>query len=129
MIVYAMVQELATGLTYRNLRRHIDGETRGDPALTTLLGYLGVDEQAHYSFFLKTTQLFLKYDRAGTLKQLRQVLRAFAMPAIYEMAAGPQRIAPFHAMQLFDDQIFYEQVYQPILAALGVTRVELRRAA
>jgi acyl-[acyl-carrier-protein] desaturase len=42
MLVYAMVQELATGLTYRNLRRLVDRE--GDPALSKLLGYLGVDE-------------------------------------------------------------------------------------
>jgi acyl-[acyl-carrier-protein] desaturase len=42
MLVYAMVQELAAGLNYRNLRRRVD--RGGDPALSTLLGLLAVDE-------------------------------------------------------------------------------------
>jgi hypothetical protein len=52
MLVYAMVQELATGLNYRNLRRRVD--RGGDPALATLLGLLAVDEQAHHNFLAVT---------------------------------------------------------------------------
>ena len=37
MIAYAMVQELATGLNYRNLRPR---GPAGDPALSKLLGFL-----------------------------------------------------------------------------------------
>src|SRR5579884_951083 len=86
MLGYAMVQELATGLTYRNLMRHV-GPT-DDPALAKLLGYLGVDEQAHHRFFQSAVRLFLDHDRAETLRQLRSVLHNFAMPAIYEMVDG-----------------------------------------
>src|SRR5262249_38269517 len=118
--------ELATGLTYRNLRRHV-GDT--DPALSKLLGYVGVDEQAHYSFFLKAVQLYLRFDRVGTLEQVKNVLGSFGMPAIHEMTDGIRRAKAIEAMRLFDDRIFFEHVYQPVLAELDVSRSELRRCA
>jgi hypothetical protein len=125
MLVYAMLQELATGLTYRNLQRHV--EQQGDPALFKLLGYLSVDEQAHHAFFLKAVQLFLEEDRTGTLRQLRTVLDGFAMPAIHSMVDGRRRVQAVEAMHLFDARIFHQCVYQPILTTLGITRAELRR--
>ena len=66
MLSYAMVQELATGLTYRNLKRHVG--TTEDPALAKMLGYLGVDEQAHHRFFQSAVRLFLESDRDETLR-------------------------------------------------------------
>ena len=74
-------------------------------------------------------RLFLKEDREGTLKELRRVLHHFAMPAIYEMVDGARRVEAIKALRVFNDQIYFEEVYQPILAALEVTRPELRRAA
>jgi hypothetical protein len=83
-----MVQELATGVSYRNLRQRLvwSGD---DPALRKLPGLLGVDEQAHHSFFLTAVRLFLRHDREGPLRQLRRVLHNFAMPAIYEFGRRP----------------------------------------
>jgi acyl-[acyl-carrier-protein] desaturase len=127
MLCYAMVQELATGLNYRNLRRQVS--ERDDPALCKLLSFLSVDEQSHHHFFLKAVRLFLEHDRDGTLKQLRRVLHNFAMPAIYEMADGRRRVEAIKALGVFNDQLYFNEVYQPVLAALGVTRPELRRAA
>ena len=49
MLIYAMVQELATFVHYRNLRRKVDEE--GDPALSQLLGLIAVDERAHHAFY------------------------------------------------------------------------------
>jgi hypothetical protein len=128
MLVYAMVQELATGLNYRNLRRRAES-VGGDPALCKLLGFLGVDEQAHHHFFLEAVRLFLRHDREGTLRQVRRVLHNFSMPAIYELADGPRRVAAIKALGIFNDELYFREVYQPILAALGVSRPELRRAA
>lgn len=68
MLAYAMSQELATGLNYRNLKRRVDEE--GDPALSRLLGFLSVDEQAHHDFFPRAVKLFPRHDRPGTLMQL-----------------------------------------------------------
>ncbi len=126
MLIYAMVQELATGLNYRNLRRHV-GE-RTDPALAKLLGFLGTDEQAHYSFFLNAVRLYLRQDREETLRQLHRVLEVFAMPAIAGLADGRRRAEAIRTLQVFDPQIYYREVYHPVLEALGVTRPELRRA-
>jgi acyl-[acyl-carrier-protein] desaturase len=122
-----MTQELATGLNYRNLQRHLDNSA--DPALSKLLGFLGVDEQAHHSFFLRAVQLFLQHDRPGTLRQLERVLHNFSMPAIREMTDGQRRIEAIEAMHIFDDHMYVRDVYLPILDALGVSRAELRHAA
>src|SRR6516225_9252335 len=84
MLVYAMVQERATALNYRNLRRRAE-EGEGDPDLSRLLMLVAVDEQAHFSFFQQCLELYLKHDRAGTLEQMRRVMNNFNMPAIYEM--------------------------------------------
>ena len=124
MLAYAMVQELATGLNYRNLQRCAGG----DPALAKLLGLLGVDEQTHHSFFLRAVRLFLEHDRPGTLRQVHRVLHNFAMPAIYELADGPRRVQAIKALGVFDDRLFFTGVYLPVLHALGVSRPELRRA-
>src|SRR6516164_9691743 len=64
MLVYAMVQELATWLSYRNLRQRV-GEKGGDPALSKLLMFVAVDERAHYDFFKQCIEIYLKYDRAA----------------------------------------------------------------
>ena len=119
---------LATGLNYRNLRRHL-GEMGGDPALSKLLTLISVDEQAHYHFFLEAVRLHLQHDRAGTLKQVHRVLHTFAMPALHMLADSPQREAKVRSLHIFDEQIFFRDVYEPVLAALGVARPELRRCA
>jgi acyl-[acyl-carrier-protein] desaturase len=125
MLVYAMVQELATGLNYRNLRRRVK-EYGGDPALEKLLMLVSVDEQAHYNFFREGVQLFLKYDPAATLEQMRRVMNNFSMPAIHEMADSHQRVAQIKALEIFSEDIYYREVYLPVLAALGVERQEMR---
>jgi acyl-[acyl-carrier-protein] desaturase len=127
MIIYAMVQELATGLNYRRLRCHV--EEQGDPALCRLLNLLSVDEQAHHGFFLQAVRLFLKHDRAATLEQLYRVLHYFTMPVISDLIDGRARVEAVKAMRIFDEQIYFDKVYTPVLEALGVTRQELRRHA
>ncbi len=125
MLVYAMVQELATGLNYRNLRRRVM-ECGGDQALSQLLMYVAIDEQAHYGFFRDCVKMFLKYDTAGTLEQLRRVMNNFAMPAIGEFADGRQQMERIKALDIFSEDIYYREVYLPILESLGVSRKEMR---
>jgi hypothetical protein len=57
------------------------------------------------------------------------VLHNFSMPALYHMADGRQRIEAIKALGVFNDQLYFSEVYQPILATLGITRPELRRSA
>jgi acyl-[acyl-carrier-protein] desaturase len=100
MLVYAMVQERATALHSRTLCCRIR-EQSGDPALERLLALLAVDEQTHYSFFLGSVRLYLAHDRNDTLEQLRRVMHGFAMPAIFGLADGRQRVAQIKELEIF----------------------------
>jgi acyl-[acyl-carrier-protein] desaturase len=126
MLVYAMVQERATFLAYRNLRRV--GEERGDdPALDKLLRLLAVDEMAHHGFFRDCIEIYLKHDRAATLVQLRRVMNDFAMPAIHDLVADSRRrVAAIKGMEIMSEEIYYRDVYLPILDELGIDRLEMR---
>ena len=112
MLAYAMVQERATALNYRNLRRR----TRER----------GGDAQTHHNFFLNSVRLYLGHDRDGTLEQLRRVMHAFAMPAIYGLVDGRQRVAQIKELEIFDEELYVREVYLPIVEDLGVRRSEMR---
>jgi acyl-[acyl-carrier-protein] desaturase len=123
---YTMSQELATWLHYRNLRNTI-GNT--DPALAKLLTLVAIDERAHYDFYVKILRLHLADDRAGTIEQLKRVLNDFAMPATHLLADSRRRVAAVKSMNLFNENLFYAEVYQPILTALGIDKQEMRNRA
>jgi acyl-[acyl-carrier-protein] desaturase len=125
MIAYAMVQERATALTYRNLRRRTP-ECGGDPALERLLMLLAVDEQAHYAFFRDCIRLYLHCDPDGTREQLRRVMNGFAMPALHMLADGRARVSRIKELAVFDEDQYFREVYLPVLADLGITRAEMR---
>jgi acyl-[acyl-carrier-protein] desaturase len=125
MLAYAMVQERATALNYRNLRRRAQ-ELGGDLALEQLLMLLAVDEQAHYAFFQECFGLFLKHDHESALDQLRRVMNNFAMPAIDDLAEGRRRVARVKQLEIFSEDLYYREVYLPILESLGVRRDEMR---
>jgi acyl-[acyl-carrier-protein] desaturase len=126
MLIYAMVQELATWVHYRNLRRRVD--EHGDPALSALLGLIAVDERAHHAFYRSVVEMLLGLDRQGTLEQLRRVLVTFAMPAVHLLADSRRRINDIAELKIFDESVFREEVYQPVLTVLGVDHRELRQS-
>jgi acyl-[acyl-carrier-protein] desaturase len=126
MVCYTMVQELATWLHYRNLR-DVVRQRGGDPALDRVLNLISIDERAHYDFFRRLVQLYLEDDRPGTLEQLRRVINQFAMPAVHLLFDGRKRIEAVKELRIFDYDIFYTQVFEPILKALQVDKSELRR--
>jgi acyl-[acyl-carrier-protein] desaturase len=125
MLTYAMVQELATWVHYRNLRRRVD--ERGDPALSRLLGLIAVDERAHHAFYTHVVRLFLELDRRATLEQLRRVLLTFTMPAVNLLADGRRRVEAVKELGIFDEDVYLHEVYAPVLAAVGVDHRELRQ--
>lgn len=125
MLIYAMVQELATWLHYRNLRNHIKPEE--DPALFTLLGFVQVDERSHHSYYKEIVQLFLEVDRAGTIELLKRVMSSFSMPAVHLLSESRQRMADIQAMNIFTEDIFYVDVYLKVLEILGIKRAEMRQ--
>ncbi len=126
MVLYAMVQELATWLNYRNLRRQVVA-LGGDPALEKLLGFISVDERAHHDFYFRVARLYLERDRAGTLAELRRVLDGFAMPALHMLADSKQREIAIRDLAIFDADMYYREVYREILELLGVGWTEFRQ--
>jgi acyl-[acyl-carrier protein] desaturase len=126
MLVYAMVQEEGTFVNYRNLRDRCRA-LGGDPALEKLLCLLAVDEKAHHSFFRDCLKLYLDYDRGAVIEQLRRVMNDFQMPAIHDLLdESPRRIAAVRELELFDANIYYREVYLPIIQSLGISRHEMR---
>lgn len=126
MLAYAMVQEEATFLNYRNLRSRLEA-LGGDPALDKMLSYLAIDEKAHHRFFRDCLQIYLEYDRPAVLEQLRRVMHNFNMPAINDLLDDSRnRLAAITELDLFSPDIYYREVYLPILNSLGITRQEMR---
>lgn len=125
LIAYAMVQERATALNYRNLR-HRASEQGGDPALEKLLMFVAVDEQAHYSFFQRFIQIHLDDDPEATIEALKRVMNSFQMPAIHGLADGVQRVARIKELGIFSEDQYYREVYLPILESLGIERARMR---
>ncbi|HKB38591.1 MAG TPA: acyl-ACP desaturase [Gemmataceae bacterium] len=125
MLIYAMTQELATWIHYRNLRQRV--EVHGDPALSRLLGLISADERSHHVFYRSAVQLFLELDRRETVEQLRRVLLTFAMPAMHLLADSRKRVQAIRELEIFDEDVFLHEVYRPILDVLGVDHRELRQ--
>jgi acyl-[acyl-carrier-protein] desaturase len=125
-IVYAMAQELATWLNYRNVRRAIQAHGDGDPALETALNFIMVDERCHFDFYMRVTKMYLQRDRSSTLEILRDVLKNFRMPAHDLLADSEARERTVRSMKLFDEDIFFSDVLKPILEKLDVSWTEYR---
>lgn len=126
MACYTMVQELATWLHYNRLQQVLHSEG-GDPALDKILTLVSVDERAHFDFFRRMVSLYLEYDREGTLEQLRRVFNNFAMPAVHMLADSQLRINEVKLLRIFDYDIYYSHVFEPIMHKLNLTRADLRR--
>ncbi len=122
-VIYTMFQELATQLHYRNLRQVANGV---DPALDKILELVSIDEAAHAQFFRSLVSIYLTTDRAATIEAFKKVVNTFRMPADELLADGRERVAAVRALKIFDEEVFYREVYTPILQRLGLTRADLK---
>ena len=122
-VVYTMVQEVATRVNYRNLRKTAGGRC---PALDRVLELVQIDEAAHGGFFRQLVSIYLEEDRAATLERIRMVLNTFTMPADHLLADGRRRVAAIKALKIFDEGVFLTEVVTPLLGQLGLTRADLR---
>jgi len=126
MLAYAMVQEHATFVNYRNLRQRTI-ELGGDPALETILSYVSIDEAAHFGLFRQLFELFLKHDRDSAVAALRPVLNQFQMPAIHDLLdENTRRISEVRDLGLFNEEIFFRDIYVYLTNALDISRAEMR---
>ncbi len=127
MLAYAMVQEHATFVNYNNLRKRVQ-DLGGDPALDTILKFVSIDEAAHYGIFKQFFGLFLEQDRQAALTALRPILNQFQMPAISDLLDdNVRRMARVRDLAIFNEEIFFRDVYHYLLNALGLTKIEMRK--
>lgn len=122
-VVYTMFQEMATQLHYRNLRKVANGR---DPALDRVLDLVSTDEAAHAHFFRTLVAIYLEDDREATIEALKHVINTFRMPADGLLADGRRRVEAVRSLKIFDEQVFIEEVYRPLLRRLGLTRADLK---
>jgi acyl-[acyl-carrier-protein] desaturase len=87
---------------------------------------IATDERAHHAFYKDVVLTFLEIDRHATLKELEGCLHHFSMPATHLIPEGIRRQAAVHALHVFDEEIYFRDVYSPILAALDVKKCELK---
>ena len=126
MIIYTMIQELATWLNYWNLKAIVEKE--GDFALARALHLISADEKTHYNFFRKGVKIFMEYEPAETLADIKYVFEQFAMPAQTLIPGWDERAKEIQKAGIYGPRQFITRVYQPILADLGLTRQELMAA-
>ncbi len=126
MTCYTLTQELATWLHYNRLLDVVRREG-GDPALQKILTLVSVDERAHFDFFRRMILIYLEYDREGTLEALRRVVNDFSMPAVHMLADSRMRMEEVKQLRIFDYDIYYKHVFEPILEKLNLTKKDLRR--
>lgn len=126
MIIYTMIQELATWLNYWNLKALAEKE--GDLALARALHLISADEKTHYNFFRKGVKIFMAHEPAETLADLRYVFEQFQMPAQTLIPGWDERAKRIQAAGIYGPRQYLVRVYQPILKDLGLTREELRAA-
>jgi acyl-[acyl-carrier-protein] desaturase len=123
-VIYTMFQELATQLHYRNLRKVADGR---DPALDKVLELVSTDEAAHAHFFRQLVSIYLEDDREATIAAFRHVVNTFRMPADDLLADGRRRVEGVRALNIFNEEVFFNEVFTPLLHRLGLTRADLRQ--
>jgi acyl-[acyl-carrier-protein] desaturase len=124
MMIYTTLQEFATALNYRGLRRV--AEVSDDPALSKLLALLARDEVGHFQFFKDGVKLYMTQDRDRVLEALNFVIHTFRMPATDIIPDWEQRGRLIGQLGIFDDRIYLRDVVRPVLQALGVSVEELR---
>lgn len=126
MIVYTMIQEMATGLNYTNLRRRAESE--GDMALARTLTWVSSDESAHYNFFRKSVKAYLALEPEETVADIKYVFEHFAMPAHALIPGWDKRGAEIEAAGIYGPKMYLAKIRRPILEDLGISRQQLKDA-
>lgn len=126
MIIYTMIQELATGLNYTNLRRRAEAE--GDEALARTLRWVAADESAHYNFFRKGVKAYLALEPDETIADIKFVFDNFAMPAQYAIPDWEERGRQIEEAGIYGPRMYLQKIRLPILEDLGITRQQLKHA-
>ncbi len=126
MIIYTMVQELATGLNYTNLRRRAESE--GDETLARALRWVSADESAHYNFFRKGVKTYLQIEPDVTIADIKFVFDHFAMPAQALIPDWEARGEAIEASGIYGPKMYLLKIRRPVLEDLALSRTQLKEA-
>ncbi|MFO0548902.1 MAG: acyl-ACP desaturase [Polyangiaceae bacterium] len=125
MLFFALLQELATFLTYA---RHREAAMReGDECLRSIFDFLARDENAHAKFFERATHALLGENREAALEDLAEVLATFESPGAGSLPDYDERLAHVRETGV-DRDMFIQRIYLPVMKRLGVSRQELAAA-
>jgi acyl-[acyl-carrier-protein] desaturase len=116
MIIYTMIQELATWVNYTKLREQAQQE--GDEALVKLLQFIARDEAVHYDFFRKGVKLFLEEEPQETVEDIAYVFDHFQMPARYQIPDYEERAKLIAEAGIYSARDYIKRVKRPIIEDL-----------
>ncbi len=122
MMMYGMIQELATHVNYKRLRDLAQKE--GDLALATALRFIAIDEMAHYSFYREVVKTYLALDEDNTRADLAYVFKHFAMPAQRIVPQAEERARRMAEVGLYGPREYIKLVKEPIETALGLGSIK-----
>jgi len=125
-LCYTVLQEFATGLTYRRLKEFSEANDKSDPALQATLSLLHRDEIGHFNFFKDGLKLYMDIDRDRVLEAMTHVLMSFHMPAADLIPEWSSRDALIKDWNVMTDRIFLSDVVKPVMKTLGVDHQEMR---
>ena len=126
MMIYTMTQELATGLSYTNLRRRAISE--GDGALAGLLAWVAADESAHYNFYRSGVKAYLARQPEETVADIKFVFEQFTMPGKALIPGWEECRRNIDAAGIYGARHYLGKVRLPIMQDLGLTRTQLKSA-
>jgi len=125
-LCYTVLQEFATGLTYRRLRTIATEKGFMDPALDKALSFLHRDEIGHFNFFKNSLKLYMDVDRDRCLEAMTSVLQSFHMPAAHIIPGWNSRDKLIREWGVMTDRIFLKDVVKPVMRNLGIDHQEMR---
>ena len=124
MIIYTMIQELATGVNYTNLRRRAEEE--GDECLSKVLRWVSADESAHYNFFRRGVKAYLELQPEETVRDIKYVFDHFTMPAHALIPEWDDRGRIIEEAGVYGPRVYLAKIRRPVIEDLELTREQLK---
>lgn len=122
MMIYGMIQELATHVNYKRLRDMARSE--GDQALAVALRFIAIDEMAHYSFYRDVVKVYMAVDEDNTRADIAYVFKNFVMPAQRIVPGAEERSRRMAESGLYGPREYIKLVKEPIEKTLGLGNIK-----
>ena len=122
MMIYGMIQELATHVNYKRLRQMARDE--GDNALAVALRFIAIDEMSHFGFYRDVVKVYMAIDEDNTKADIAYVFKHFVMPAQKIVPGAEERSHRMAESGLYGPREYIKLVKEPIETALGLGNIK-----